>query len=77
MITVEISHIASSDHTADVIALLNPQCVWTQCDLRHRCLSVWVAQMTVFSSAILWAVVFLLFSLLCLSPPLHRERVMW
>lgn len=32
MITVEISHIASSDHTGDVTALLNPQSVWTQCD---------------------------------------------
>lgn len=34
---------------------------------RPGCLSVWVAQMTVFSSAILWAVVFLLFSLLSVS----------
>lgn len=41
---------------------------------RPRCLSMWVAQMTVFSSAILWAVVFLLFSLLSVSHPLYTER---
>ncbi len=44
---------------------------------RPGCLSVWVAQMTVFSSAILWAVVFLLFSLLSVSYPPYRERAMW
>lgn len=32
MITGEISHIASSALTGDVSALLNPQCIWTQCD---------------------------------------------
>lgn len=71
MITVEISHIGSSGHTGDVTALLNPQCVWTQCD--EVCLGVWVAQITVFSSAILWAVFFLLFSLLYVSHPLYTE----
>ncbi len=32
MITAETSHIASSAHTGDVSALLNPQGIWTPCD---------------------------------------------
>lgn len=72
MITGEISHIASSIHTGDVSALLNPQCIWTQCD-EGLGVSACGLQMTVFSSAILWAVVFLLFSLLSVSYPLCTE----